>query len=111
MLLDFTSPLRIVGTHEPVVPVSISSYGIRVQTVEGARVWIVRSNGKPQIGYGEYLTIENTPREPRIVTRWAEVFIGPYGSYHTLGGETFQSRFTPSPGRLIAKLLIEEIDP
>lgn len=108
-MIDWMKPLRIVGTHERVRPASIPSVsGIRVITDNGDRAWMVRPNGQPMPGYCENLAIENVPPEPRIVTRWIEVIPGPFGNYVTLAGDAMQSRFTPSCGRRIAKLLIEE---
>lgn len=106
--IDWTRPLRVVGTHEPIENVRINWTGIRVETAGGDRAWMVRPNGQPTAPYCEHLAVENVPPELRIVERWTEAIPGPHGNYVTLSGDAMQSRFTPTAGRRIAKLLIEE---
>ena len=118
--IDWTKPLRVVGTHERVWPASVpTEAGIQVGTRDGDHRWMVGSNGRPTAG-SLAPAIENIPAEPRIVERWIVVRrIEQFGIDYAVAGKWQQDipawllserpkDIDGSPIYRIARVLIEE---
>ena len=94
--IDWTKPLRVVGTHEPIESTMIDRHGRRSVVVEhsapgGAsyRVYRVDPATGRTIPPEPVFVVENVPAEPRIVERWMRILRTPSGDYTTDPAKSF----------------------
>lgn len=116
--IDWTLPLRVVGTHERVQRVQIepAPTGTHIVAFWQARggqdgfnstYANVDARGYSTDGTHDH-TVENIPPEPRIVERWMGVQHTGGGNYRSVAGWLPADRYEAPDGFRIARVLIEE---
>ena len=113
--IDWTKPLRVVGTHERIGAVRIEDNGTIWVCGEylpgGDQAYKVSREGVAHISVNQSRDVENVPPPPRIVKRWCVIRAMPDGEYFVTSAlQTGRPIPFPLENLRVARVLIEEPD-